>query len=222
MSNDFVPVRDGEFRAWSQALVGYAAAHPAELGLAAGDLTAASAAQSAFEQAEDAAVAAHAQARASTAAKREARRTLDQALRQLARRLQASPAVSDGERTELGLPIRDKKPTRAPIPASAPLLTIDLMADGQGVRHVIHFRDSATPGRKVKPKGRAGHRDLAPPRRPPRGGWGLDAPGLPHNQPVRRPADPASESRAGHERLVSGEMDQHARGKRPVVCSPQC
>ena len=61
----------------------------------------------------------------------------------------ADSGVSDETRAGYGLPPRDKTKTATAAPATAPLGWVDY---GK-LKHTIHFRDSATPDKKAKPKG---------------------------------------------------------------------
>lgn len=64
----------------------------------------------------------------------------------------ADESVSDATLASYGLPPRDKVKTDSPAPTSAPFGQVEY---GK-LRHTIHFRDSATPDRKAKPKGMMG------------------------------------------------------------------
>ena len=64
----------------------------------------------------------------------------------------ADSGVSDETRAGYGLPPRDRVKTASAAPASAPLGWVDY---GK-LKHTIHFRDSATPDKKAKPKGTRG------------------------------------------------------------------
>jgi hypothetical protein len=66
------------------------------------------------------------------------------------RRLQASAAVSDAERANLGITIPDAQPTPAGPPTTAPVARVEAAAR---LRHVINFADAATPTKKAKPAG---------------------------------------------------------------------
>jgi hypothetical protein len=71
-------------------------------------------------------------------------------MRQLANALQVNPAMTDPERIAAGLTVRDGTRTRAPVPTTAPALTID---NSQRLQQTIHFRDVTTPTSKAKPPG---------------------------------------------------------------------
>lgn len=64
----------------------------------------------------------------------------------------ADTSVSDGALATAGIPPRDKVKTDSSAPTTAPMGWVDY---GK-LKHVIHFRDSATPDKKAKPKGMKG------------------------------------------------------------------
>jgi hypothetical protein len=64
----------------------------------------------------------------------------------------ADTSISDEALASFGLPPRDRVKTASPAPTTAPLGQIEY---GK-LKHTIHFRDSATPDRKAKPKGMLG------------------------------------------------------------------
>lgn len=64
----------------------------------------------------------------------------------------ADTSVSDETRAGYGLPPRDTTKTASAAPTTAPIGWVDY---GK-LKHVVHFRDAATPDRKAKPKGTRG------------------------------------------------------------------
>ncbi|MCG3138198.1 MAG: hypothetical protein HJJLKODD_02059 [Phycisphaerae bacterium] len=147
---DYMPRSDGEFNGWQANFVSYATAHLAELGLAAGDLTPITTAQTAWTGSYTAHLAAQAAAQAARTTKDGNRTALETLIRALVRRLQASPQVSDGERAALGITVPDREPTPVGAPTTRPLASVDA---AQRLRHVIDFSDEASPTSKAKPAG---------------------------------------------------------------------
>ena len=66
--------------------------------------------------------------------------------------LYADTSVSDSALANAGVPPRDMVKTASAAPATAPVGHVDY---GK-LKHVIHFRDSATPDKKAKPAGMQG------------------------------------------------------------------
>jgi len=64
----------------------------------------------------------------------------------------ADKTISEAALAEKGIPPRDKTKTASPAPSTAPLGWVDY---GK-LKHIIHFRDSATPDKKAKPAGMRG------------------------------------------------------------------
>ena len=64
----------------------------------------------------------------------------------------ADAKVTDGALASAGMPPRDTTRTPSPAPSTAPFGYVDY---GK-LKHIIHFRDSATPDSRAKPKGMRG------------------------------------------------------------------
>ena len=84
-----------------------------------------------------------------TATKNEKRASYEALLKVLAANLRVNTRVTDDDRRAAGVPIRDTKPTPAPVPTTYPAATIDTSTIR---RLTIHFRDSAATS-AAKPKG---------------------------------------------------------------------
>ena len=149
---DYIPGPDANFQAWQANFVTYANANLAALGLTAADMAPITAAQGTWATAFPAHVAAVAAAKAAKQTKDEARAGYVAVIRPLVRRLQASPLVSDAERSSLGITVRQEPGPIGP-PTTAPVCTIEC---GNRLQQVLRFNDSATPTRKAKPAGAIG------------------------------------------------------------------
>lgn len=150
MAQDYIPGGDAAFDVWQANFLTYAAAHLADLGLVAGDLTDATVDQTAWNAALAAHVAAAAAAHAARSTKDSVRADLESDIRPLVRRIQANPGVDNAHRAALDITVADSQPTPAPPPATRPVCRVD---SGQRLRHVVHFADEATPTRRAKPAG---------------------------------------------------------------------
>jgi len=64
----------------------------------------------------------------------------------------ADTSITEATLANYGMPPRDKVKTASSAPTTAPMGWVDY---GK-LKHVIHFRDSATPDKKAKPKGMKG------------------------------------------------------------------
>lgn len=74
-------------------------------------------------------------------------------LRSLSARIQANPGVTSAQKTDIGLPIRDRIPTPVPAPATKPVLEL---AGEDVCRHLVRIRDEASPSSRAKPQGSVG------------------------------------------------------------------
>lgn len=98
----------------------------------------------------------------------------------LAQQAQNEPNMTNADRAELGLSLRDTEPTPAPVPDSFPIVTIDT---SKRLRHALRWSDNKTPTSRARPEGMdyaeiwlyigllppqapASSSSLTPPRRP--------------------------------------------------------
>ncbi len=153
---DFIPRDDAGFDTYVGNFATYLNANLANLGLPAppappdADVTALNTARTDWTTKYAAHVAAQAAAEAASIAKVASRGSLEAIVRRLARRLQASSAVDDAERANLGITVRDVVPTPVTAPTTKPVLTADT---SQRLRVTIGFADEGTPTSKAKPAG---------------------------------------------------------------------
>lgn len=90
-------------------------------------------------------------AAAATRSKDDQRAPLEAALRALAGRFQASESVTDAQRTAMKIPVHATSRTRASVPTTKPVTTVDT---SRRFSHILDFRDADKP--KSKPAGVAG------------------------------------------------------------------
>lgn len=148
MPRDYIPTTDAGLLAWSQNFSTLISATPVVFGLNAGNATSYAAAQSAYADALLAATEPSTRGGATVLAKRLARQSLVALSRQLARQVQGTMTVTDEQRYELGLTVRDAGPTPAPVPGATPRLDV-VSVIGRNVKVRLH--DAANPTRRGKP-----------------------------------------------------------------------
>jgi len=90
---------------------------------------------------------------ANIVAKNMAKSNLIENARLLAREIQGTPTVTDFQKADLGLTVRDPEPTPVPVPAVAPTVSIESLA---GRTAKVRLRDAQNPDRRGKPKGISG------------------------------------------------------------------
>lgn len=149
---DYLPQGDLEFNAWQINFMTYASANLVALGLVAGDLAPLTAAQTKWSDALVAHSDAQAAAAAARANKDDFKSEFIALIRPLVRRLQASSAVSDGERSALGITVPGANPSPGGPPAGTPLLKVHC----DRLMQTVSWVDSSTPTKKSKPPGVAG------------------------------------------------------------------
>ena len=126
--------------------------NPAGLNLTSADATALASLNDGFEASLNEWDDAQIRESSKNQAKNDWRRQVLDKLRNYRNAAYADPSITDEGLTGYGLPPRDKVKTASPAPTTAPLGQIDYAK----LKHTIHFRDSATPDRKAKPKGMQG------------------------------------------------------------------
>lgn len=154
MNRDPIPHKDADFNNFvlpfnSQVQANHTAT-PTWMGLTNGQVTDLDTAVTAWADAYAATLNPATATAPDTLAKNEARAALEARLRPLLRQLQANPAMTDDIRADLGLHLPSQGHSRAPVPASAPVLSVDV---SQRLQHAISFRDAAAPTSKAKPAG---------------------------------------------------------------------
>lgn len=153
MPPSFIPATDVDFSTWSANFKTYLVANYAALGLLVGDSTSYTTLDTAYQAAFTAATNPATRTSATVATKVTARANAVFSARQLAAKVQANPAVTNTQRTALGITVRDATHTPVPPPATSPIVAI---AAFQPLRHVCRFSDEATPLSRSKPVGSTG------------------------------------------------------------------
>ncbi|MEM1108508.1 MAG: hypothetical protein AAGH99_07440 [Planctomycetota bacterium] len=135
MASSYLPQTDAALNSWAQNFATQIAADPEALGITAAEVTSYTALQADFTTKYAAATNPDTRGGATVLAKNTARKSLVAQSRKLAMAITNHPGVTDQQRYDLGLTVRDKELTPSPVPGSAP--NIDLVAV-QG--HVIKLR----------------------------------------------------------------------------------
>jgi hypothetical protein len=156
---DFVPRNDQQFKAFVETLSAGVTADPTSLGLTAGIATTLASKVTSFSTALAAATNPTTRGGSTILAKDIARyEDLEPYVRQIARMIQGQITVTDQQRYDLGLTVRDTEPTPVPVPGFAPQVSI-LAVSGRTVR--IRLRDAQNAARRGKPPGVIGATVLA-------------------------------------------------------------
>lgn len=147
MAADFIPTNDLAFEDWAQNFSQIITADPVVLGLTAGIATTLAGKLTSYSSAVAAATAGPTRGESTIHAKDVARDDLEKYCRQLARMIQGQITVTDQQRVDLRLPVRDVHPSPRPAPDAAPGVQI-VQVNGRSV--LIRLSDAAT-GRHAKP-----------------------------------------------------------------------
>jgi hypothetical protein len=147
---DVIPQADADFNQFMQVFVPYVGGHAVNLGLTAPQATALNSVYTDWSDAYGAKRDAELAAEAATATKESAKAALMTLAREFINIIQTHPGITDDVRQLMGLPIPDTTRTRAPVPTTKPVVTVDTR---QHLQHVVHWRDESKPKSKAKPKG---------------------------------------------------------------------
>jgi hypothetical protein len=150
MPTDFIPPKDADLTTWSANFNTLITATPTAFGLVAGDATAYATLNTAWASAIAAAINPATRTPVTVAAKDTARAALVAKARELAVKVQATPAVTNAQKTSLGLTPRGSTPTPIPAPVTKP---VPLVVQYLPLQHVLQIRDVTTPSSRAKPFG---------------------------------------------------------------------
>lgn len=147
---DYVPRSDADFDLWQGNLLTQLKSDKPRFALSSESETDLTALQDDWQRKNDAHVQAQAAAAAASVAKDDARDAFETALRQQVRQTQSAPGVTDSDRAQLGITIRDTQPTAPAAPTTRPVAQVDTR---QRLRHALMVTDEMTPTSRAKPKG---------------------------------------------------------------------
>lgn len=152
-NSDWLPSKDALLLSFATNFSAKITAAPTSYGLVAADATALAALVTAYTTAYNTSVTPSTRTKTTVAAKNVAKAQLVASLRSLAKRIQANPAVTAPQKTDLGLPIHSTGPTPNPAPSTSPMVAVLQ----RGIRsHIISIRDIANQDKRGKPPGVAG------------------------------------------------------------------
>jgi hypothetical protein len=153
MANDYLPSSDEGLLTWVLPFSAKITAGPVPFGVTAAIATALAGKVSAYQDALAAATDPATRGGSTINAKNIAKDDLIEYVRQVARQIQGTMTVTDEQRYDLGLTVRDAEPSPVPPPAHAPQVVIENV-NGR----VVSFRliDPENPTRRSKPAGVAG------------------------------------------------------------------
>jgi len=151
MATDNIPPADADFNNWIVPFSNFVNTNAAAMRLAPNDIAPLTAAVATWSMAYPAHNAATASA--TTTNKDQARTAIESLTRPLIQQLQASPKVTNAQRNTMKITVRATTRTRASVPQTAPMATVDT---SRRLQHIIDFRDTASPKSKAKPAGVAG------------------------------------------------------------------
>lgn len=152
-NTDFLPKREADLLAWANNFSTKLSLDPTSYGVtivqAGAFETLFDNFQSAFTTASNPGTNSH----ANIVAKNVAKQALIENARLLAREIQGTPTVTDFQKADIGLTVRDPEPTPVPVPAFPPDVSV-LSLFGRTAR--LRLRDVQNPDRRGKPDGVSG------------------------------------------------------------------
>lgn len=147
---DYIPPRDADFDAWGLNFATLIAADPGSYFLTIGDSGNISAVQAAFAAAFALTENPPTRTTPNIAQKNSDRAAAEATYRYFGDRINGNVNVTNIQRADLGLTIRNVTPTPVPQPTTAPALTFRSAAPGI---HKMSYTDATTPDSKAKPPG---------------------------------------------------------------------
>jgi hypothetical protein len=148
MPADFLPSRESELLLWSTNFDKFINLAPADYGLTADQAAAYNVLHTAFSDALHAASEPHTRTPSIIIIKNDAKEALIEEARVLARLVQATPGVTDAQRNDLGLTVRDDEPTPVPEPHEPP----DIDVQGAKARTItIRLHEKDNPSKRGRP-----------------------------------------------------------------------
>lgn len=146
---DYIPQSDAEFDIWFKNFMAVLDQKKGTLGVSAPDVAALTAEFSGWTTDYPAFITARSDLAAATQTKNQRRASSKALVRKLVRSLQSNQSTTDADRAELDITVPDPTRTRAAVPTTRPIMTIDT---SESLRHVLDFFDEMTPTSKAKPE----------------------------------------------------------------------
>jgi hypothetical protein len=146
----YIPTRDTDLDTWALNWTTLVTAAPTTYGLTSTIATAMAALYTAWHTAFLAATNPATRTPVTVAAKDSAKGNMVPQLRLYSQQVKANAAVSDGNKTALGIHLDDPDPTPIPIPSTNPVLSLRAI---DNLSMTLRFADSATPDSRTKPPG---------------------------------------------------------------------
>jgi len=150
MGEDLIPKKESELGPFLQTFLDGSLGHEVVLGITVGERDAVNDAKDDWINGLAAAEAARVALDNALLIKNQARAVAATLMRAINAKVQAKLPGPDPLKDSVGLPIRDTTPTRAPVPATRPLLVVNT---SQRLEHKLTYRDEATPLSRAKPPG---------------------------------------------------------------------
>lgn len=150
---DFLPTRDADLLTFAQHFAAYVVAHAVQLGFTSALGTQLNDVVVDFNDAYQISSNPLTATKGARVEKALRRAVLKATLRQFARQIQANPAVTAQQKTDLGLRVRDQEPTSQGAPNTQP---VGRVVGTVNLDVVTEWFDQLTPTRRARPAGYAG------------------------------------------------------------------
>ena len=150
MGGDYMPHKDEALGPFLQKLVAGLTGHETAFGTTTGQVGLLGDASDAWTLALTACQNAQTALDAAVIAKVQARATAAALVRAINAKAQVTTSATPEMKANIGLPVHDTAPSRAPAPSTRPLLVVDT---SQRLQHKLTYRDESTPTSRAKPAG---------------------------------------------------------------------
>jgi hypothetical protein len=153
MQSPYIPAPDALFATWLDNFSSLLTASPTTYGLVAGDATAVAAVDATFQTAYTAAANPATRTAVTVAAKDAARAAAEAVVRPYATQISRNPAVTNDDKTAIGVNLPNSARTPVPPPLTTPALSL---VSAIHFLHTLAYYDTSTPASKAKPFGAIG------------------------------------------------------------------
>lgn len=148
--SDFIPGSDADFDVWQENIVAQLKKDKPKFALSNAGETELTTLQAEWDALNAEHLDAQSKALAARVAKDEKRVEYEAALRRQVKVTQSAPGVTDADRAQLRITIRDTQPTAPAAPETRPVVQVDT---SQRLRHKLTVTDELTPTSRSKPRG---------------------------------------------------------------------
>lgn len=150
MGKDYIPDSDAELASFLDNFTTRLQADKGKFSIVDAQASEMVTANSDFQSARAAVAEAQDNLNAKMEALKQAKQNAISKTREITRQLQANPSMTDEDRAAYRITVRDRQPTRVPVPQSFPVVVID---NSKRLQQTLRYFDVNTPSSQARPQG---------------------------------------------------------------------